>query len=81
MDVFDGKVISNPVWYDDRCMYMFKTKDKIYTVISGDYQAVKDSIFIEIGQRVNIIGECIDDKVYVRISRIVFEGRCEYDVE
>lgn len=73
MDVLMGKVIHNPVLQDNICIYEAQVENRNYNVISKDYQAVKDNIFINSGQTVEILGDIIEDTIYTKKSRIILE--------
>lgn len=73
MDVLIGKVIHNPMQLDSKCIYVVQAEDKEYSVVSENYQAVKDKIFINVGQTVEIQGKIEKDTMYTRKSRIILK--------
>ena len=73
MDTLIGKVIHNPMQSDNKCVYVVQAGDKEYNVVSENYQAVKDNIFINAGQTVEILGDIIEDTIYTKKSRIILE--------
>ncbi|MBR6698269.1 MAG: hypothetical protein IKL73_08430 [Lachnospiraceae bacterium] len=71
MDMLIGRVISIPVVKDGTCTFEVQSKWKKYSVISKDYQAVRDNIFVNVGQSIEMLGDIIEDTIYIKKSRIV----------
>lgn len=57
-----GIVKQNPIMLEDCCIFTVEQEDGTYLVVSTDRQAVKDHIFVQRGQRINIRGSGIADK-------------------
>ena len=76
MDMLIGRVISIPIVKDGICTFEVQSKGTKYSVISKEYQSVKDNIFVDVGQSIEILGDIIDDTIYIKKSRIVL--RKEY---
>ena len=70
MEVMSGKVVDIPIIQDDNCIYEIEMNNKRYKVVSKDYQAVKDRIFVNKGQIITITGEIIGDTIYSKTSTI-----------
>ncbi len=73
-----GKVISNPTLHRNICYYMIEADNQKFKVISKDYQAAKDHIFINEGRLIEIYGNVENNIIYVINSKIIlksFKGR------
>ncbi len=66
-----GVIISNPIIKDDFCIYEVQSLNEKYKVISSGYQSVKDKIFINKGQCIEVLGDITDGIMYTKKSRIV----------
>jgi len=77
MDRLLGKVIKKPTCHNETSSYVVIIEDKEYRVVSKNYQSVKDHIFINEGQTVEIIGDIVDNTIYVKESKILLKSRKE----
>lgn len=66
-----GKIISNPTFNRNICYYIIETEGRQYKVVSKDYQAALDHIFMNAGQFIEICGTIKDDILYVIDSKII----------
>lgn len=70
----DGIVIDEPKNPMKYCIYVVRSRGKEYMIVSYHVQAVKDYIFIKVGQHVHITGEEISDGIIEeKKSRIIFD--------
>ncbi len=66
-----GVIISDPIVKGNVSAYEVQSANRKYKVISKDYQAVKDKIFINKGQHIEVFGDIIDGTIYTKKSRII----------
>ena len=66
-----GVIISNPIIKGDFCIYEVQSLNEKYKVISKGYQSVKDNVFINKGQHIEVFGDIIDNTMYAKKSRII----------
>lgn len=66
----NGKVVANPQLSGDMCKFTVLYNGVNYEVISRGHQAVKDNIFIEQGQDVQMDGKMQDNVFYTTHNRI-----------
>lgn len=59
MEIF-GTVQGVPTLLDNCCVFSVEGKDGLYLILSTDRQAVKDHIFIERGQKVQMTGSVLE---------------------
>lgn len=57
---FKAVVIKNPQMYENCCAFVVKKRGGACLVISTDYQACKDHIFVKEGQEMEISGQVVD---------------------
>ncbi len=57
---FKTIVVKNPLMYEKCCAFVVKKRGGACLVISTDYQACKDHIFVKEGQEMEIEGQVID---------------------
>ncbi|MBE5963587.1 MAG: hypothetical protein E7252_01435 [Lachnospira sp.] len=71
MNSLVGVIVSDPVVKGNVSAYEVQSANRKYKVISKDYQAVKDNIFINEGQHIEVFGDIIDNTMYAKKSRII----------
>lgn len=55
-----GTVQGEPMLLENCCVFSVEGRDGLYLILSTDRQAVKDHIFIERGQEVQVIGSRLE---------------------
>ena len=70
MSKFLCNVVSEPVYCNNRCTYKVDVQGKAFTVVSKNRQALMDHIFVTGNQKIEIVGNVVDDIIYTRKSRI-----------
>lgn len=55
-----GTVQGEPTLLENCCVFSVEGRDGLYLILSTDRQAVKDHIFIERGQEVQVIGSRLE---------------------
>lgn len=64
MSVLTCKVISEPIYRGNVCMFNVQTEFETYTVLSEDIQAVKNYIFVDKEQIIQLEGNIISDTIF-----------------
>ena len=64
MSVLTCKVISEPIYMGEICMFNVQTEFETYTILSKDIQAVKDYIFVDKEQIIQLEGEIIGNTMF-----------------
>ena len=70
MDSVMCNVVTEPFYSNDICTFKVDVQGKIFTVVSGKHQAVKDNIFVACGQNVIIDGVIYGDIIITNNSKI-----------
>ncbi len=70
MESICGVVVRGPSFNAGICKFNIRSDEAEYDVISYGYQALKDNIFIEQGQMVQIQGELVDNTFFTKKSQI-----------
>ena len=70
MDSVMCNVVTEPFYSNDICTFKVDVQGKIFTVVSGKHQAVKDNIFVACGQSVIISGVVYGDTIITNNSKI-----------
>ena len=70
MDSVMCNVVTEPFYSNDICIFKVDVQGKIFTVVSGKHQAVKDNIFVACGQNVIIDGVIYGDIIITNNSKI-----------
>lgn len=73
MDSIKCSVVTEPFYSNDICTFKVELKGKIFTVISGRQQAVKDNIFVTCGQSIIIDGIISGDVIITNNSIILLK--------
>lgn len=59
-----GTVQGEPTLIENCCVFSLEGKDGLYLILSTDKQAVKDHIFIEKGQKVQVTGSILEQNSF-----------------
>lgn len=59
-----GIVKENPVMLERCCVFAVEQKNASYLVVSTEWQAGMDNIFVEQGQEISIRGSTIEDSTF-----------------
>ncbi len=73
MDSIKCSVVTKPFYSNDICTFKVELQGKIFTVISGKQQAVKDNIFVTCGQSIIIDGIISGDVIITNNSIILLK--------
>ncbi len=71
MELLIGKVSCAPVYLEGICTYKITASNCEYIVVSRDYQAALDNIFIDVGQMVELIGSVCEGTIHIKKSKII----------
>ena len=63
MEIF-GTVRGEPTMIEKCCIFLLEGKEGLYLILSTDRQAVKDHIFIEKGQWVQMTGSVLEQEQF-----------------
>ena len=73
MDSIMCSVVTEPLYSNDICTFKVDVQGKMFTVISGKQQAVKDNIFVTCGQNIIIDGIISGDIIITNNSIILLK--------
>lgn len=76
-----GKVVMKPQLSGDVCKFRIFYNGVSYDVVSKGHQAVKDNIFVEQGQQIEMDGEIVENVFYTNRNKINIRGECHMDIE